>query len=170
MLRRAAALAVVTWLAAGCSSSSTSHQSLGTFTVSGQRTKSCAEQGLLAMPPKISYRVSLSRVGTSTLHWREATVGLLIGEYRENDGSFAVGQYLRSDLREPKSKLPPCLLERILKIEGAIEKEQLTGKLRYLYQPTQGSSCADLTSGSTAIATSLPCSIELDIEGQRDKG
>lgn len=141
---------------------------LGTFAVTGELTRACADEGLLAAPTYKQFVVELKQLGTA-LHWIEG--GERLYGSIDDDGSFLVETYLLVDMRQdaPDDELPACFVERIdqrlgtLAEDGADGYGGFTGELRYGFEPTADSDCSDLLTADPPLATELPCTIAYDL-------
>lgn len=143
---------------------------LGNYLVTGTLTETCAETGLLAVPDQHGLVVTLTQVGTS-LHWREGQ-RLLIGSIDEQR-SFEVEGYLHVNMRQdtPDADLPPCYIDRWELKTGELDYEDgacsgFSGQLIFHMEPSDGSDCSDLMTGSEPLATELPCDVVYDVEAE----
>jgi len=167
------ALVAVAAVSSGCMLNSDNSEVVGSFEVNATRSESCGDAGLLGTPPSMTFEASLTQVGHRALHWRDAQVGLLIGDFNASDNSFKFSEAIVADMRQDAPELlPPCSIRRDLTLAGTLSGEapswtSFDATMRYAYTPTTGSSCEDLLVQPDAISDALPCTISFELQGSQ---
>jgi hypothetical protein len=143
---------------------------LGTFHVTATLTSSNCGSGALGSADSWVFDVRLSR-GDGKLLWDNGRE--LVGGPVSEAGAFSLESGTEMDMRsggEAKGLKPCSVARRDLAsgtLEGADDVTGFQGTLSYAYAPTPSSSCADLTTGPTAILAQLPCAISYGMSATR---
>lgn len=137
---------------------------LGSFAVTGKLgDDSCGAESLNA-PLTWNFQVKLSRQG-STLYWlngREAIVGDI-----DKSGRFSFETHLDLPLAEKRGAAKGCTIVRRDTASGTLSSsgEVLSGKLKYAYDATSDSECAEFVTGTSGAPLALPCSMTYALNG-----
>ena len=156
--------------AAGCAKTDPADD-IGRFAVTQTQTEGCGSDTLLAAPQTRHVVVYLRRVSAGVLHWRQGDE-LLILTYNPQDGSFTSRGSRAVDMRAEGSDKPSCIIERDDVLHGELITETvdapaaIKGEFRYQFVPSANSSCDDLLTGPTPLATEMPCALVYEFVGE----
>ena len=144
---------------------------LGTYHVAATREASTCGEGALGNQAAWEFDVKLAR-GGAEIFWNNGAE-IISGTIDADEQSFHFDTGVLMNMRTAESHgLPACSIRRTDRAAGKLaatgdDVASFSGKLAFDFAPTEGSSCADLVTGSTAILASLPCGIVYAIKGTR---
>jgi hypothetical protein len=143
---------------------------LGSFQVQGDLSTNTCGDGALGEQAVWDFTVRLSK-NPGVLYWDNGQT-LISGTLAADGVSFGFDTSVVIDMRDPmQTGLPPCSLSRADHAQGTLGEAKgpvtsFTGQLSYTFSETAGSMCDDLTSGSAAVVTALPCAMSYSLTGK----
>jgi hypothetical protein len=164
------------WLA-GCGDifgTKDAHQpgdALGTYHVAAIRGANTCGDGALGNAATWEFDVKLAR-GGAEIFWNNGAEEI-DGTIDADDETFHFSTGVLMNMRTADSHgLPACSIQRADQANGKLagtgtDVASFDGKLEFDFAPTEGSSCEDLVTGSTAVLAKLPCGILYSITGTR---
>ena len=144
---------------------------LGTYHVAAKRGANTCGEGALGNTADWEFDVKLARGGTE-IFWNNGAEEIT-GTIDADETTFHFDTGVLMNMRSAESHgLPACSIKRTDRADGklaatSVDVASFTGKLEFGFAPTEGSSCADLVTGSTAVLAKLPCGILYALEGTR---
>jgi len=144
---------------------------LGTYHVVATRSANTCGDGALGNEATWEFDVKLAR-GDGEVFWNNGAE-IISGTIDADQTSFHFSTGVQINMRADADRgLPPCSIARTDQADGKLaasgdDVASFAGTLAYAFTPTAGSSCDDLSSGSTAVVARLPCQIAYAIVGTR---
>ena len=144
---------------------------LGTFHVAATRGANTCGDGALGNTADWEFDVKLAR-GGAEIFWNNG-VEEIDGTIDADERTFHFDSGVLMNMRTAESHgLPACSIKRTDRADGKLaatgdDVASFKGKLEFGFTPTDGSSCEDLVTGSTAVLAKLPCGILYALEGTR---
>jgi hypothetical protein len=146
---------------------------LGTYHVAATRGANTCGDGALGNAATWEFDVKLARGGTE-IFWNNGA-DIIDGTIDEDAMSFHFTTGVLMNMRTEESHgLPACSIQRSDRADGKLaatgdDVASFEGKLEFGFAATEGSSCEDLITGSTAVLARLPCGILYALEGTRTR-
>jgi len=144
---------------------------LGTYHVDAKRSASTCGDGALGNEAAWELDVKLAR-GGAQIFWNNGAE-IITGTIDDDEQTFHFDTGVLMNMRTAESHgLPACSIRRTDQADGKLastsdDVASFSGTLAFDFAPTEGSSCADLVTGSTAIVAALPCRITYALAGAR---
>ena len=144
---------------------------LGTYHVAATRGDNSCGDGALGNTATWEFDVKLAR-GGSEIFWNNGAE-MIDGTIDADETTFHFTTGVLMNMRNTAIHgPPPCSIQRTDRADGTLaatgdDVASFAGKLEFAFAPTDGSSCDDLITGSTAVLAALPCGIRYAITGTR---
>lgn len=146
-------------------------ESLGTFHLTAKQKSNGCGDGALGAPAVWEFDVRL-RWEEETLFW-DSGGQIITGTLSADHTSFEIASDVVQDMRTAADQgKPACSIARHDAAKGKLTLEgdgvsKASGTLSYAFEPTSGSSCADLVGGEAPTFEALPCSMAFSFEAPR---